>query len=71
VEEEMDKDVGLMQAETALRAAAQRCRDAAALLRKISTAGSWSDRAGQLDRHVAALDKAADELRRERSPEKR
>jgi hypothetical protein len=67
----MDKNMGLMQAETALRAAAQRCRDAAALLRKISATGPWSDRAGQLDGHVAALNKTADELRRERAPERK
>ena len=67
----MDKNIALTQAETALRGAAQRCRDAAGLLRKISAAGPWSERAEQLDHHVAALSKTADDLRRERAPEKK
>ena len=67
----MDKNIALTQVEVALRSAAQKCRDAAALLRKIGTAGPWSDRAGQLDAHVTALDKVANDLRRERSPEKK
>ena len=61
----------LEQAEAATRTGAQKVREGAGHVRKVSAVGPWSDGAEKLDRVADELDKTADTLRREREKLKR
>jgi hypothetical protein len=61
----------LAQAEGAVQAAAEKCREGAALMRERGDDEPWSEGAAELDRIADDLDKTADELRLAREKLKR